>query len=191
MEQLFNPRLPEGGHPDIHLCIFPHLPEFLVIDSRTDNPQVLVLNTEDVFDEDFYRTVETDFSGALRTKKESLFSHLINLPIVMDETIRDIAMTFILNKLGVHVDEEDDIPSVVVYVVSGGALATHTGSILAGINDLIHSSFNGSESTCWEQTVAELVQWETDVLVKINEQQVEEALKGDSPDYFTLWESRN
>ena len=191
MEQLFNPQLPDGGHPDIHLCIFPHLSEFLAIDSRQENPQVLVLNTDDVFDEEFYRTVESDFSGALRSTDESLFSHLINLPIVIDEAVRDIAMTFILNRLGIVVDDEDEIPSVVVYVVSGGALATHNRNILDGINHLIHSSFNGSESGCWEQTVAELVQRETEILEKLNERQVEAALKGDSPDYFSLWESRN
>jgi hypothetical protein len=191
MEQLFNPQLPDGGHPDIHLCIFPHLPEFLVIDSRTDNPQVLVMHTDDVFNEDFYRTIESDFSGALRSTKESLFSHLINLPILIDETVRDIAMTFILQKLGVMIDSEDDIPSVVVYVVSGGALATHTGNILDGIHDLIHSSFSGAESDCWANTIADLVQRETEILERLSEQQVEEAIKGDSPDYFTLWESRN
>ena len=191
MEQLFNPQLPGGGRPDIQLCIFPHLAEFLVIDSREENPQVLVLHTDDVFNEQFYRTVESEFSEALRSSGEFFFSHLINLPIVIDEIVRDIAMTFILDRLGLQVDDEDKIPSVVVYVVSGGALAAHTGRILAGLNDLIHSSFIGSEADWWEHTIADLVERETAILQKLNERQVAEALKGDSPDYFTLWESRN
>ncbi len=191
MEQLFNPQLPGGGRPDIQLCIFPHLPEFLVIDAREENPQVLVLSTDDVFNEEFYRTVESEFSETLRSSRESLFSHLVNLPIVIDETVRDIAMTFILDRLGVQVDDEDEIPSVVVYVVSGGALAAHTEKILDGLNDLIHTKFSNSESDWWEHTIADLVERETAILTKLNEQQVAEALKGDSPDYFTLWESRN
>ena len=191
MEQLFNPQLPGGGRADIQLCIFPHLPEFLVIDSRDDNPQVSILNTDDVFNEEFYRTVEAEFSESLHSSGEFLFSHLINLPIVIEETVRDIAMTFILDRLGVKVDDEDEIPSVVVYVVSGGALAAHTGRILEGLRDLIHSSFRSSESDRWEHTIADLVARETAILKQLNEQQVVEALKGDSPDYFTLWESRN
>ena len=143
MEQLFNPELPGGGRPDIQLCIFPHLPEFLVIDSREDNPRVSVLNTDDVFNEEFYRAVESEFSEALHSSSEFLFSHLINLPIIVEETVRDIAMTFILDRLGVQVDDEDEIPSVVVYVVSGGALAAHTGRILEGLRDLIHARFKG------------------------------------------------
>ena len=191
MEHLFNPEAPGGGPADIQLCIFPHLRDFLVVDSRTENPQVLLLSTDDVFNEDFYRAVESEFSEALRSSNEFPFSHLINLPIAIEETVRDIAMTFILDRLGVQVDEEDEIPSVVVYLVSGGALATHGGRVLEGLKELIHSSFKGPEYDRWEDTIADLVGRETAILNRLNEQQVAEALEGDSPDYFTLWESRN
>ena len=191
MEQLFNPQLPGGGRPDIQLCLFPHLPEFLVIDSRQENPHVLVLNTDDVFNEEFYRTVESEFSEALRASSNFLFSHFMNLPVSIEESVRDIAMTFILDRLGVQVDHEDDLPAVVVYVVSGGALTSHGGKILEGLRDLISSASNGAESDYWSDTLADLVQRETDIMEHLNEHQMEDALKGDSPDYFTLWESRN
>ena len=191
MEQLFNPQLPGDERPEIQLCIFPHLPEFLVIDSRQQNPQVMLLNTEDVFDEEFYRAVEAEFSETLRASKEFLFSHFINLPITTEETVRDIAMTFILDRLGVQVDDEDDIPSVVVYVVSGGALTTHSGKILDGLSDLIQNSLESPESEEWSQTISDLIDRETIIMQKLNEQQMADSLKSDSPDYFTLWESRN
>jgi len=191
MEQLFNPQLPGGGRPDIQLCIFPHLPEFLVIDSREESPQVMLLNTDDVFDEEFYRTVEAEFSETLRSSSEFLFSHFMNLPVSIEESVRDIAMTFILDRLGVQIEDEDEIPSVVVYVVSGGALTTHAAKILDGLNELIRASARGPEAAHWETTVADLVERETAIMQKVNEQQMEDALKGDSPDYFTLWESRN
>ena len=192
MEQLFNPRLPGGGRADIQLCIFPHLPEFLVIDSREENPRVLLLNTDDVFDEEFYRTVESEFSESLRSSNEFLFSHLINLPITIEKTVRDIAMSFILDRLGLQVDQaEDEIPSVVVYVVSGGALAAHSEKILEALKELIQASSTGSAPERWGDIIADLLERETVILQKLNEQQVAEAFKGDSPDYFTLWESRN
>ena len=191
MAQLFNPLLPGGGSPDIQLCIFPHLPEFLVIDSREENPQVMLLKTDDVFDEEFYRTVESEFSDTLRSSSEFLFSNFINLPVSIEESVRDIAMTFILNRLGVQMDDEDEIPSVVVYVVSGGALASHAGMILDGLTDLIRSRSKEAELDHWQKTIAGLVERETTIIQKVNEQQMEDALNGDSPDYFTLWESRN
>ena len=191
MDELFNSQLPDGHRPDIQFCIFPHLPEFLVIDSREEDPQVMLLNTHDVFDEEFYRTVEAEFSETLRSSSDFLFSHFMNLPVSIEESVRDIAMTFILDRLGVQVDNEDEIPSIVVYVVSGGALTSHAQNILGGLNELIHSSFQGPESDRWGETIADLVERETVIMQKVNEQQMADALKSDSPDYFTLWESRN
>ena len=151
----------------------------------------MLLNTDDVFDEEFYRTVEAEFSETLRSSSDFLFSHFMNLPVSIEESVRDIAMTFILDRLGVQVDNEDEIPSVVVYVVSGGALTSHAQNILDGLNELNHSSFQGSESDRWGETSADLVERETVIMQKVNEQQMADALKSDSPDYFTLWESRN
>ena len=62
--------------------------------------------------------------------------------------------------------------------------------ILDGLKDLIPSS-RGPEADHWENTIADLVERESIIMQKVNEQQMEDALKGDSPDYFTLWESRN
>ena len=191
MEELFNPHSPGGARPGIQLCIFPHLPESLVIDSREDDPQVMLLNTDDIFDEEFYRTVEAEFSETLRSSSDFLFSHFMNLPVSIEESVRDIAMTFILDRLGVHVDNEDEIPSIVVYVVSGGALTSHAQNILDGLKELIHSSFQGLESDRWGETIADLVERETVIMQKVNEQQMADKLQSDSPDYFTLWESRN
>ena len=191
MEQLFNPGLGGGGDPDIQLCIFPHLREFLVFDSREGQPQVLLLNADDVFGEEFYRAVESEFSEALRECNDFPFSHLINLPMHIEETVRDVAMTFILDQLGVQVDDEDEIPGVVVYVVSGGALASHTELVLEGLTELLHSNFNDSFVSQWEQKIGEMIAEETSTLERLNRQQITEAIKGDSPDYFTLWESRN
>ena len=191
MEQLFNPQMPDGVRPDIQLCIFPHLREFLVFDSREGQPQVLLLSADEVFGEEFYRTVEAEFSEALRESSDFPFSHLINLPMHIEETVRDVAMTFILDRLGVQVDEDDEIPAVVVYVVSGGALATQNERVLGGLKELLTTDHSDGTVDEWGQRIAELVEQETTILEQLNFQQVTEALKGDSPDYFTLWESRN
>ena len=103
MDELFNSQLPDGEKPDIQLCIFPHLKEFIAIDSREQPPQILLLSTENIFIEEFYKNVEADFSEVLREENPFPFAHFINLPLRLEEIVRETAMTFILDSLGQEV----------------------------------------------------------------------------------------
>ena len=111
MEDLFKGQLPEGERPDLQIYIFPHLQEFLTIDLREDSPQVLLLNTYQVFGEDFFKTVEKEFSLMIREENEFPFAHLINLPLRLEEIIRGIAMNYILERLGIDPEDEEQIPA--------------------------------------------------------------------------------
>lgn len=190
MEPFFNPGLPEGSYPEIQLCIFPHLREFLVFDARSQDPQVQLLRAIDVFNDDFFRMVEAEFSQSLRETGEFPFSHLMNLPMHLEDSIRDIAMTVILERLGVAMDEEE-LPGVVVYVVSGGALSTQSDLVLEGLKELLNTHFSADVAHQWGGKITEMVAEEKEILQRLNQQQLTDALRGDTPDYFTLWDSRN
>ncbi len=191
MEELFNTHLPGGQKPDIELCIFPHLKEFLAIDLRGGAPQVLLLRTDDIFVEDFYKTVEAEFSLEVRDETDFPFAHFINLPLRLEEVIRETAMTFILEKLGVYLDGEMEIPTVVVFVVSGGALATQSKSVIDGLRELVNNQSGEPIEEQWESTITRLVEEENQVLQKLSRHELHAAMTSDSPDYFTLWENRN
>jgi hypothetical protein len=191
MEELFNPQLPGGERSDIQLCIFPHLREFLVIDLRPETPRVLLLNTADVFNSEFYRSVEAEFSEALREETEFPFAHLINLPLRLEEAVRETAMSYILDHLGINTDGDEQIPTVVVFIVSGGALAVHSERVIDGLRELLRTRQAGPAPSAWDEVLSRLVSEENNFLQKLNRVELTEALSGDSPDYFTLWENRN
>jgi hypothetical protein len=190
MEDLFKGHLPEGEHPDLQLYIFPHLRQFLVIDLREGLPNVTLLNTGDVFGEEFFKMVEAEFSSTIREENEFPFAHLINLPLRMEEIIRGVAMTFILEHLGIDPDDEEQLPSVVVFIISGGALAMHSEKLIESVKSFL-GTFSESSVAHWEDVLTRLVAEENAALQKINQQELAEAMRGDSPDYFTLWENRN
>jgi hypothetical protein len=191
MEELFKGQLPEGESPDLQLYIFPHLQEFLTIDLREGQPQVLLLNTADVFDEEFFRSVEAEFSQAVREESQFPFAHLINLPLRLEEIIRGVAMTSILEWLGIDPDDEEQVPSVVVFVISGGALTMHSEKLIESLRNFLSSFSEESAVAQWTDVLSRLVSEENAAIQKINQQELIEALRGDSPDYFTLWENRN
>lgn len=191
MDDLFRPYLPEGENPDVQIYIFPHLQEFLTIDLRNGSPRVMLLNTDEVFGEGFFKTVEDEFSHTVREENDFPFAHLINLPLRLEEIIRGVAMNCILDHLGIDPEDEEQVPSIVVFVISGGALAMHSEKLIQSVKGFLGSFSEDPAMSSWEEVIARLVKQENEALQEINQQELTEALSGDSPDYFTLWENRN
>ena len=198
MEQFFAPGPFEAGFPDLQLCIFPHLREFMVFDARPGEPQVRMLNSDEILGNEFFNAVEHEFSHALRHTGDFPFSHLMNMTMHFEETIREIAMSFILEHLGVQMNGEPgtdfspaDLPGVVVYVVTGGAVSAHSEVVLNALRSLLERS--GSQDTLpeWETKLTEMAASETEIVQRLSRQELAEAIRGDSPDYFTLWDNLN
>jgi len=191
MEELFKSQLPDGQLPDIQVCVFPHLREFLAIDLREEPRRLLLLHTEAVFVEEFFKSVEEEFSEVLREDTQSPFDHFINLPLRLEEVIRETAMSFILEQLGVRLEDAEQFPNVVVFVIGGGALTSHSEQVVDGLRELMKPHSSDTTAMQWEETISRLVAEETQLLQKQNLHELTEVLRGDSLDYFTLWESRN
>ncbi len=187
----FYGQLPDGERPDIMLYIFPHLREFLAVDLRDDHSEVSLLNTDEIFDEGFFNGLEAEFSEILREGNKFPFAHLINLPFRLEEIIRNVAISSTLEQLGVDPDDEEELPTVVAFIISGGALAMHSDHLVSSLREILQSYPGGADITRWEGVLARLVTEENVVLQELSHQELTEALSDDSPDYFTLWENRN
>jgi hypothetical protein len=191
MDELFDSPLPGGQRSDIQICIFPHLREFLTVDLRDGGPNVTLMDTSEIFTPDFFRSVEEEISAAVRDQGDYPFAHLINLPMRLEEAVRETAMTYILERLGVHLDDDEDFPTVVVYIITGGALQMHRQLVLDGLKDLLQDRSGKSVASQWEPELNRLVQEEHRILKDLSSHDLAEAVQSDSPDYFTLWENRN
>ena len=198
MEQLFNPGPFEAGFPDIQLCIFPHLREFMVFDARPGEPRVQMMDTDEVLGDEFFSAVEAEFSHALRHTGEFPFAHLMNLTMHFEETVREVAMSFILDRLGVrlHAEPETDIdpadlPGVVVYVISGNAVGPHSEVVLGALRSLLENADSDESLKEWEGKLTEMVNRESEITQELSRQELAEAIRNDSPDYFTLWDNLN
>ena len=198
MDQLFNPGPFEAGFPDLQLCIFPHLHEFMVFDTRPGEPRVRVLQADAVLGDDFFRAVETEFSHALRHTGEYPFAHLMNMTMHFEETVREVAMSFILEHLGVRMHGEpgsdlspDDLPGVVVYVVTGSAAAAHSEVVMGALRSLLEGADGENSLKEWEDKLADMVARESEITQRLNRQELAEAIRGDTPDYLTLWDNLN
>lgn len=194
MEDLFHTRLPDGEDPGIQLCIFPHLKEFLAIDLRGGKPDVRILNTKDVFVEEFFLNIESDFSQAIRQDSEFPFADLMNLPLRVEEIIRENVMGFILDAFEIHpddVDEENDAPNVMVFIVGGGPFSAQSENLKLSLHKVLSAHWSEQAATEWEHVLSSLIDQENEIVRKNSRRELSEALAGDAPDYYSLWETRN
>ena len=189
-EELSGGPLPNGRYPDITLAIFPHLREFLVVDTRASQAEITLLSTDTVFNDEYFRAVESEFGSLLREGGDRPFLHLMHLPGQLDDMLRGIAMNFILDRLGVNFHDEDNLPEVVVFVISGPTLAVPQDQVVSGFADMLYGRLGELELDHWKRTLAELIRREADAFPATNEV-LGESMTDESLDPYYIWQNRN
>ena len=189
MEQPFIPA-PEDANADVYLCLFPYLKQFLAFDAREGQSRVMLLSVDDVLGEEFYRTVETEISEMLRESSEYPLAHLMNLPGQIEEAVRGVAVTFILDRIGIRTNPEDP-EDVMVFAVGGGGPAAPPDVALQGLKWLLQSRCGIVPNSEWEQKIADMIAEQNSIEAQFPHHNLAETIAGDAPDYFNLWENRN
>jgi len=190
MEELFNLGQKGPDRTDISLCIFPHLQEFLAVDMRTETPRVALMNTQDVFGDSFLGRVEQGFGSILRDGGDYPISHLMDLPLRVEELVRETGMLSILERLG-EVRKDDELPTVAVFIISGAALAMTSEQILHAFQSLMGDKATADIVQECSTFLERLISEEQAVAKRLDQKHLREALEEQSPNYFTLWERRN
>ena len=190
-DELSGGPLPNGRYPDITLAIFPHLREFLVADTR-DRQQAMisVMPTDSVFNDEYYRAVESEFGSLLREGGDRPFLHLMHLPGQLDDILRGVAMNFILDRLGVNFHDEDNLPEVVVFVISGPTLAIPKDQVVDGFSEMLSGRLAPGDLERWKRELSELIQLETEAFPTTNEV-LGETMTEESLDPLYIWQNRN
>ena len=190
MEELFDLGQKGPERTDISLWIFPHLREFLAVDLRWDPPQATLLNTADVFGDNFFSSIEGGFSHILREHIDYPFAHLIDLPLKIEELVRETGMLAILERLG-RKGAEDEFPTVGVLIVSGAALTMNPEQIELAFRSLLGEEADPAIIQECSDMLGKLLVAEHEVVKRLDRQELREAMEEQSPMYLTLWERRN
>jgi hypothetical protein len=189
-EELSGGPLPNGRYPDITLAIFPHLQEFLVIDTRDSGAEIAVMSTDSVFNDEYYRAVENEFGSLLREGGDRPFLHLMHLPGQLDDVLRGVAMNFILDRLGVNFHDEDNLPEVVVFVISGPTLAIPEDQVVAGFAGMLSQRLDSIETERWSRKLGEMIRRETEAFPATDDV-LGESMTDESLDPYYIWQNRN
>ncbi len=191
MEELFNLGQESPEHTDISLCIFPHLQEFLAVDLRWGAPRLELLNTFETFGGPFFQQIEQGFSKTLREPNAHLFAHLLDLPLRVEELVREAGMISIMDTLGHTEKESDEFPTVAVFIISGAALSMDSQQVALAFKHLLGEGAEPAFVQECSDKLHGLMAQEREVVKRIDQQELREALEDQSPNFFTIWERRN
>lgn len=173
---------------ELNICIFPHLSEFLVVDSRSNipgGPTTYLLNTDQVLDSDFYHAVEISVNEAIR-ETERTFSELGALPQKLDEVIRENTIRAIFASLDQH-DDYAPTPDIAIFLCAGAALNMDSKQIDAAMLSMLGNGTELSKLTEASGTMNFLVNQERGLARAEEKEMTVLAISGDEKNYYTLW----
>ena len=177
---------------EINICVFPHLEEFLVIDLRDTTPrsqQLRLLSTQEILTEEFYQSIEEEFSHLLRRSGKT-FLELTNLPQQVDSLIRQEALRIVLEILSED-RELAFIPEVSIFLCTGPALSLPATQLAHAVEGFFTSQADPGVVNECVALLEKLMHAEREAVKQQEREQIREALEGDEHQYFTLWENQN
>lgn len=182
----------DRGNADITLCIFPHLREFIAIDARENRaggPAVLNLSISNVLGEEFYSSIEKDFSKLIR-RHDVGFLELMGLPQQVEAIVRANSMKRIIAELGINVSDDSNYPggSVGVLFFAGTLLSFELGQLREATRELFGKKLPSEQIDQLNEQLFTLMQKERSSIQETSKQDLSGLISGKSGPYATLWE---
>ena len=178
---------------DITLCIFPHLREFIAVDAREtrpNGPAVLTLSISNILGEDFYSSIERDFSKLIR-RKDIGFLELMGIPQQVEAVVRSSSLQRIIAELGINVtaDSNDANGTVGVLFFAGSLLEFENSQLSEATVKLFGEKLPTEMLDQLNEQLSELIGKERSALQMATRQDLSGLISGTSAAYVPIWEN--
>lgn len=175
---------------DVNICIFPHLAEFMVVDSRATvpgGPRTHLLATEQVLDPQFFGEVEDSIRDLIR-EMDHTFNGLSQLPQQVDDAVREHALHAILRSIGdgATLQSEDDA-DVSVFLGVGRALSMGAEQVDETVRAMLGNDAEDPQLAYCSSEMQRLLDEERGQAKAEEHDLAERAVYGDGEYYFTIW----
>lgn len=174
---------------DLTFCFFPHLKDFLVIDTRADlpnGPAVHELNADEVYNDRFYRDLEAGFSDLLRDREEP-FATLMALSVHVEEMMRERGMEALLEVVA-RTFPIGKPPQIAIVVFAGPLLNADEGQVRDALERLFPKGALGALSAPTSQKLLSLLARERERTQQRQREQVQRGLLQGNEGFLTLWQ---
>lgn len=177
----------------ITLCLFPHLGEFIAIDTRKElpgGPAVHVMSFEDVFTDEFRASVEAGFSALLRKEGVGLIE-MIGLPQEVETLVRAESMKRIVKHLnhGAGVSSASIEGGIGVLFFARGLLSIHQDQLEAAMQELFGHLLSDAQVSRLQKELERLITEEQAQEDTIRQREMAQLITGEPGSFVTLWQN--
>ena len=174
---------------DVHICIFPHLEEFLVIDVRDQaQPSVRVVSTGDFATPGYISEIEEDFAKLIRAEGPP-FMNLMLLPARLQALLQQRGLARLMGLFGSSEDDPDR-PRMSLFLAAGPVLNMDESDLAAAMDgffdDKLASSFVAQCTAEFKRLLVE----EKAQISKKERDELRRAVLGESDQFMTLWQDQ-
>ena len=174
---------------DLHVCIFPHLDEFVVLDVRDmENPRFRVVPAKEMLTPAYYQEVRKEFSRMLQSG-ESPFLSLITLPERLELYLRKKGMQA-LTHLVQNGDPSPEERRLSLFLCAGPILSMSDEDISASLEAFFQDRLPAPFVREYGDTFRGLLAQEKASIKARQQEELRRAVLGRSSQFFTLWQSR-
>jgi hypothetical protein len=176
---------------DIHVCIFPHMDEFILLDFRDDeHPTYRVVPASELLTPQYYKEIEKEFHTFLYSG-EAPFVNMMTLPQRLELFLRSQGMRRLTNILPTGAADASDEPRVSIFLASGPLVDMSNEDLVELLDNFFEDGPPKEFVKDYGATFLRLLEQER---VRIKAQALDElrrAVKGQSNQFFTLWQDRS
>lgn len=179
---------------EITLCLFPHLKEFLVVDTRKqlpDGPAVRLLSFKDVFNEEFMKSVEKGFSDLLRRKDVGLME-MIGMPQEVETLVRAESLKRVLHLMdaAAGISSARPVEGIGVLFFTRGLLSIKPDQLEVAMRELFGSALPPGQIGTLKSELARLIEAEKKAEEGAMQSEVSRLITGKGGPFLTLWENQ-
>ena len=178
----------DNKNSDITLCIFPHLKEFLVIDTRSgkdkfDEKSVFSLSLDKLLDNKFYNEITDEFSNLIRNDDLD-FMKLISLPQKIEKLIRNEIIKIIINEVGIF---EDNLSQIGIIFFNKEILQLSKDQLQNALCEIFADKTDNDFIENLSDKIMKLIKLEIDFVKNNYKSNIENIINENDDSYITLW----
>ena len=176
---------------DIHVCIFPHLDEFILLDYRDmEKPTFRVVPASELLTPQYYQEIEKEFTRILYSG-EAPFANLMALPQRLEYFLRAQGMRRLSSILPPETDPQaGDSPRVSVFLCGSAITAMGDEDLTALMDSFFEDGPPPAFVKEYTTTFLRLMEAERAGIRERELDELRRAVQGRSNQFFTIWQER-